>query len=129
MRCTRCAHGDRPSLGREARAGRGGALQTDHRVTPWHGVHAVRKIVPRVTKPIKLAQVCTVYGPAWTGLSSGTIEQPSSKIRLLGVRSDMRKQEQMSPEQKKKGAGCAFHAFTRNPGSDAAYWCPNQDVP
>ena len=38
MPCTRCAHGDRPSLGREARAGRGGALQTDHRVTPWHAV-------------------------------------------------------------------------------------------
>ena len=44
--CTRCAHGDRPSLRREARAGRGGALQTDHRVTPWHAAHAVRKGVP-----------------------------------------------------------------------------------
>ena len=32
MPCTRCAHGDRPSLGREARAARGGALQTNHRV-------------------------------------------------------------------------------------------------
>ena len=43
--CTRCAHGDRPSLGREVRVGRGGALQNDHRVTP-HTAHAVRKGVP-----------------------------------------------------------------------------------
>ena len=42
-RRTRCVHGDRASLGREARARRGGALQTDHRVTPWHAVHAVLK--------------------------------------------------------------------------------------
>ena len=41
-RCTWCTHGDRPSRGREARAGRGGALQTSHRVTPWHAVHGVR---------------------------------------------------------------------------------------
>ena len=42
---------DRPALGREARAGRGGALQTGHRVTVWHAVHVVhaaRKGVPYV---------------------------------------------------------------------------------
>ena len=40
MPCTRCAHKDRPYLAREARAGRGGALQTNHRLTPWRAVRA-----------------------------------------------------------------------------------------
>ena len=59
---TRCAHRDRPSLGREARAGRGGALQTDHRVTPWHAVHAVRKGVP-------MGEVYVVVLPVATDVS------------------------------------------------------------